>query len=155
MTVEPGLCRTWSYTQIVGFLMHRLIFCTVLQLYKCICTFSLMHFIFIFMLFFPFFFFFIKIFENVSNKTSKKDLSFVLTLGLKKNKCGSGYPTDPRILPPTLNFFSSPEPSGSQGELIVYPCSVVRPSVRRPSVVHHFQRSSSLKQLGQSKPNFT
>ena len=29
---------------------------------------------------------------------------------------------------------SSPEPSGSQGELIVYPCSVVRPSVR-PSVV--------------------
>ena len=32
-------------------------------------------------------------------------------------------------------FVSSPEPSGSQGELIVYPCSVVRPSsVRRPSV---------------------
>ena len=30
-------------------------------------------------------------------------------------------------------IFSSPEPSGSQGELIVYPCSVVRPSVRRPS----------------------
>ena len=30
-------------------------------------------------------------------------------------------------------LFSSPEPSGSQGELIVYPCSVVRPSVR-PSV---------------------
>ena len=30
-------------------------------------------------------------------------------------------------------FISSPEPSGSQGELIVYPCSVVRPSsVRRP-----------------------
>ena len=52
-------------------------------------------------------------------------------------------------------IISSPEPSGSQGELIVYPCSVVRPSVVRPSVVHHFQRSSSLKQLGQSKPNFT
>ena len=36
----------------------------------------------------------------------------------------------------THPFFSSPEPSGSQGELIVYPCSVVRPSsvVRRPSV---------------------
>ena len=32
-------------------------------------------------------------------------------------------------------FISSPEPSGSQGELIVYPCSVVRPSVRRPSSV--------------------
>ena len=31
------------------------------------------------------------------------------------------------------SIFSSPEPSGSQGELIVYPCSVVRPSsVRRP-----------------------
>ena len=45
---------------------------------------------------------------------------------------------------------SSPEPSGSQGELIVYPCSVVR-----PSVVHHFQRSSPLKPLGQSKPNIT
>ena len=26
MTVQPGLCRTWSETQIVGFLMHRLIF---------------------------------------------------------------------------------------------------------------------------------
>ena len=34
----------------------------------------------------------------------------------------------------TTWIFSSPEPSGSQGELIVYPCSVVRPSVRRPSV---------------------
>ena len=33
-----------------------------------------------------------------------------------------------------LYLFSSPEPSGSQGELIVYPCSVVRPSVVRPSV---------------------
>ena len=31
-----------------------------------------------------------------------------------------------------LTLFSSPEPSGSQGELIVYPCSVVRPSVRHP-----------------------
>ena len=27
--------------------------------------------------------------------------------------------------------FSSPEPSGSQGELIVYPCSGVHPSVHR------------------------
>ena len=34
-----------------------------------------------------------------------------------------------------IGLFSSPEPSGSQGELIVYPCSVVRPSVRRPSSV--------------------
>ena len=53
---------------------------------------------------------------------------------------------------------SSPEPLGSQGELIVYPSSrrpssSVRPSVVRPSV-HHFQRSSPLKPLDQSKPNF-
>ena len=34
----------------------------------------------------------------------------------------------------SCQFISSPEPSGSQGELIVYTCSVVRPSVR-PSVV--------------------
>ena len=34
-------------------------------------------------------------------------------------------------------LFSSPEPLGSQGELIVYPCSGVRPSyvVRRPSTI--------------------
>ena len=32
--------------------------------------------------------------------------------------------TDLHVYP----IFSSPEPSGSQGELIVYPCSVVRPS---------------------------
>ena len=31
----------------------------------------------------------------------------------------------------TLEFFSSPEPSGSQGELIVYPCSGVRCRRRR------------------------
>ena len=45
------------------------------------------------------------------------------------------------------------------GELIVYPCSGVRPSssvVRPSSVVRRpqFQRSSPLKPLGQSKPNF-
>ena len=42
------------------------------------------------------------------------------------------------------------------GELIVYPCSGVRPSSVRPSVVRlsQFQRSSPLKLLGQSKPNF-
>ena len=54
-------------------------------------------------------------------------------------------------------IFSSPEPLGSQGELIVYPSSR-RPSVRRrrPSsvVVHNAQRSSSPKPLGRSKPNF-
>ena len=49
-------------------------------------------------------------------------------------------------------IISSPEPLGSQGELIVYPCSGVRPSssVVRPQ----FQPSSPLKPLGQSKPNF-
>ena len=53
----------------------------------------------------------------------------------------------PRLVP----FVSSPELLGSQGELIVYPCSGVRPSyVVRPQ----FQTSSPLKPLGQSKPNF-
>ena len=45
-------------------------------------------------------------------------------------------------------FFSSPEPSDSHVELIVYPCC----SVRR----RHFQQFqiSPLKPLGQPKPNF-
>ena len=45
--------------------------------------------------------------------------------------------------------------SGSQGELIVYPCSGVRCD-RRHCLQHHqqFQTSSTLKPLGQSKPNF-
>ena len=82
------------------------------------------------------------------------DISWILDLGLH----GKIY--DLKHLVVFMCIFSSPEPSGSQGELIVYPCSVVRPSVRRPSVVrpsvvHNFQRSSSLKPLGQSKPNFT
>ena len=52
-------------------------------------------------------------------------------------------------------IFSSPEPLGSQGELIEYPW-IRRPSVRpSASVVRpHFQTSSPLKPLGQSKPNF-
>ena len=52
-------------------------------------------------------------------------------------------------------IISSPEPLGSQDELIVYPSSR-RPSVR-PSVgvvVHNAQRSSSPKPLGRSRPNF-
>ena len=40
------------------------------------------------------------------------------------------------------------------GELIVYPCSGVRQSFVRPSVVQGARTSSSPKQLGQSKPNF-
>ena len=63
-----------------------------------------------------------------------------------------------------FHIFSSPEPKahkvseGSQGELIGWSCSVVRPSSSdvHPSVVvrPQFQRSSPLKPLGQSKPNF-
>ena len=53
--------------------------------------------------------------------------------------------------------FSSPEPLGSQGELIVYPSSR-RPSVRRRRRRRRrrkqFQTSSSPKPLGRSKPNF-
>ena len=44
-------------------------------------------------------------------------------------------------------IISSPEPLGSQSELIVYPLSRCRP-------LSVFQRSSPLKPLGQSKPNF-
>ena len=49
-------------------------------------------------------------------------------------------------------IFSSPELSGSQGELIVYTCSGVHChcSGRR----HQQFQTSSLKPLGQSKPNF-
>ena len=47
-----------------------------------------------------------------------------------------------------VSVSSSPEPSGSQGELIVYPCSVVR---RRPFV--HNVETSPLKPLGKTKPN--
>ena len=49
------------------------------------------------------------------------------------------------------SIFSSPEPSGSQGELIVYPCSVVHPSVVRPSVV----RPSSVRRPPFSKIFFS
>ena len=52
-----------------------------------------------------------------------------------------------------LLIFSSPEPLGSQGELIVYALSR-RPSSVRPSVVHNAQTSSPQKLLGRSKPNF-
>ena len=59
---------------------------------------------------------------------------------VKRGKIGHG----------SLHFmiFSSPETLGSQGELIYHRAGV------DPSVVHHFQRSSSLKPPGQSKPNF-
>ena len=45
------------------------------------------------------------------------------------------------------SLFDSPVPLGSQGDLVVYPCSGVHPSV------NHFQRYS-LKPFAQSKPNF-
>ena len=42
------------------------------------------------------------------------------------------------------HIFSSPEPLGSQGELIVYPCSGVRPpSVRRPSTISNIFSSET------------
>ena len=47
-------------------------------------------------------------------------------------------------------FFSSPKPSGSQGELIVYLALASIVVV----VVNNVQTSSPLKPLGQSKPNF-
>ena len=49
-----------------------------------------------------------------------------------------------------LPIFSSPEPSGSQGEHIVYPCSVVRPSVRRP----HFSKIFSSETAWPIKAKF-
>ena len=51
-----------------------------------------------------------------------------------------------------LNIFLAHLSRRLTGELIVYPCSGVRPSssIHRPQ----FQRSSPLKLLGQSKPNF-
>ena len=44
-----------------------------------------------------------------------------------------------------LCIFSSPEPLGSQGELIVYPCSGVRPSVvvRRTSTISNLFSSET------------
>ena len=55
---------------------------------------------------------------------------------------------------PSENYkkvISSPEPLGSQGEFIVYPCSGIRPS---QSVRPQFQTFSPPKPLGQSKPNY-
>ena len=73
--------------------------------------------------------------------------------GLSKQKdLGPGGVQRRRVLWDFFSrIFSSPEPSGSQGGLIVYPCSGVpdRGRGRRQK----FQ-TSSLKLLGQSKPNF-
>ena len=41
---------------------------------------------------------------DVSPSTSKEDGS--PGKAKKNNMCGSGYPTYPKFLPPTLNFFS-------------------------------------------------
>ena len=52
-------------------------------------------------------------------------------------------------------IFSSPEPLGSRGELIVYPCSGVRCRGRcRCRRRQQCLTSSPLKPLGQSKPNY-
>ena len=54
-----------------------------------------------------------------------------------------------------LSLFSSTEPLGSQGKLIVYRCSVVVVVVLVAFViVHNVQTSFPLKPLGQSKQNF-
>ena len=50
------------------------------------------------------------------------------------------------------NFFLTQFLAHLSSELIVYPCSGVRPSLLLS--VHHFQRSFPLKSLCQSKPNF-
>ena len=72
-------------------------------------------------------------------------LLMLVTTHHTKHMLNYEYLTSARI----MHIFSSPEPLGSQGELIVYPSRR-----RRPSSLHHFQRSSFLKPLGQSKPNF-
>ena len=53
-------------------------------------------------------------------------------------------------------IFSSPEPKAPRWAISipVTLASVVRPSVRRPSVRQHFQTSSPLKPLGQLNSNF-
>ena len=46
---------------------------------------------------------------------------------------------------PSWHIFSSPEPLGSQGELIVYPCSGIRLSsvIRRPSTISNIFSSET------------
>ena len=47
-------------------------------------------------------------------------------------------------MPTVVGIFSSPEPLGSQGELIVYPCSGVRPSSSvRPSTISNIFSSET------------
>ena len=87
---------------------------------------------------------------NTDEPSHEKTNNVGFHLGLTQTKLYSQTVTEAGQMLLPMHVVSSPEPSGSQGELIVYPCSVVR-----PSVVHHFQRSSALKPLGQSKPNFT
>ena len=46
------------------------------------------------------------------------------------------------------DIFSSPEPSGSQGELLVYPCTSVRPSyVFRPSTISNIFSSETARPI--------
>ena len=85
--------------------------------------------------------------KMILSTESKKDLQWWMDNVQKKN--------GKRIRPKNVDIFSSPEPLGSQGELIVYQSSR-RPSVRPSSVRRRkqFQTSSSPKPLGRSKPNF-
>ena len=62
------------------------------------------------------------------------------------NSAGKNFADFNRSKPEIIEqrLISSPEPSGSQGELIVYPCSGVRPSsVRRPSTISNIFSSET------------
>ena len=77
--------------------------------------------------------------EQVRHK-SGYTVTETLNFGFEKKRKCTIYVAKTKVLisfvvtAKLICIFSSPEPSGSQGELIVYPCSVVRPSVVRPSV---------------------
>ena len=78
-----------------------------------------------------------------SSSCSKEELLFgILLWSIPERKKLLDSPTFDQIM-----IFSSPEPSGSQGELIVYPCSGVSLSIGD-------RLSTIFKNLRQSKPNF-
>ena len=69
-----------------------------------------------------------------SDESSNKDNSQTLMMGLIDGPCPISPIIDLFFFSHKNGIFSSPEPLGLQGELIVYPSSR-RPSVVRPSVV--------------------
>ena len=107
---------------------------------------------------------FLQIFQHQYFSVTSETLVINPCVSCLENMVGIMQRCPCNVLPLTPHFYigklvftrvyiiSSPEPSGSQGELIVYPWSVgLR---RRPSSVHIFQTSSPQKPLGRSKPNF-